>query len=225
MKPYVYKIIHKTTKQFYIGVRWANKAPALNDFGIIYFTSSKHALIKNDFSNFDRIIVAELNTREEAQLLEERLLNENWGNPLLLNSNIMDRKFICTGHSDETRKKMSSSKKGLPPNNKGKKLSDETKRKISFAAQQQIHTPEQKEKAARRMLGNQCGIGNKSRTGQKRSEEEKRKTSMSMLGKKRGPMSEASKLAMRESAKKRPRVSCVVCKMQMDVNNFARHKH
>ena len=39
--PYVYKITHKETNQFYIGFRCANKVQANLDLGFKYFTSSK----------------------------------------------------------------------------------------------------------------------------------------------------------------------------------------
>ena len=37
--PYVYKLVHKETGEFYIGFRCANKVPANEDLGIKYFTS------------------------------------------------------------------------------------------------------------------------------------------------------------------------------------------
>ena len=39
--PYVYKLTHKETGQFYIGYRKANKVQSYCDIGIVYFSSSK----------------------------------------------------------------------------------------------------------------------------------------------------------------------------------------
>jgi hypothetical protein len=47
--PYVYKIMSKTTKEYYIGLRYSENAKSFDsDFFIRYFTSSKlvHSHIK-----------------------------------------------------------------------------------------------------------------------------------------------------------------------------------
>jgi hypothetical protein len=81
--PYVYRVTHKFTKQFYIGMRSSNKVVAEKDLGIHYFTSSK--TIKNNFQNYDIQIIAYFQDWESAFLFENKLIEENWNDPLLLN--------------------------------------------------------------------------------------------------------------------------------------------
>ena len=78
--------------------------------------------------------------------------------------------------SEETKRKMSESKMGQEAWNKGLPRTDETKRKISDTM-----------------------------SGTKQSEETKRKRSASMKGMKRGPMSEEHKRKLSEAAKRRKR--------------------
>ena len=55
--PYVYRLDHPITGEFYIGYRSANKVPASEDLGIRYFTSSK--TVKPRFHEFRFCIIAE----------------------------------------------------------------------------------------------------------------------------------------------------------------------
>ena len=141
--PYVYKLTHKITSKFYIGVRWVNIYPSGLDLGIRYKTSSKY--VKPVFEEFNYEIVAEFFNHEDAIDFEQQSIAENWNNPLLLNKAIqVTKKFRCTGHSEETKAKMSIAKmsiakKGKPPNNKGKKLSNETREKIRQKSVQLAH--------------------------------------------------------------------------------------
>lgn len=81
--PYVYLVTNRYTKQFYIGMRSANKVIAEEDLGIYYFTSSKH--VRSNFSDFDIEIKAYFIDQESAFKYENELIKENWGNSLLLN--------------------------------------------------------------------------------------------------------------------------------------------
>jgi hypothetical protein len=81
--PYVYMLTHKMTGQFYIGFRCANKLPSSRDLGEVYYTSSK--FVKNNFSNFDFIILAEFFDKDFAYEFEQNLIKENFNNPLILN--------------------------------------------------------------------------------------------------------------------------------------------
>jgi hypothetical protein len=81
--PYVYKVTHKTTGNFYIGMRSANKITAEKDLGVRYFTSSK--LVKHDFSNFNIEIIAYFVDQIAAFEFENSLIESHWGDPLLLN--------------------------------------------------------------------------------------------------------------------------------------------
>ena len=107
--PYVYVCTHKITNQIYIGARCANHVPAHQDLGTYYFTSSKN--VKPIFNEFDWEIIFE-GTREEVFQLESDLIRQHWRQPYLLNKNCGGEKFNCTHHSNETKQKMSESKKG-----------------------------------------------------------------------------------------------------------------
>jgi hypothetical protein len=95
--PYVYIVRHKITKEFYIGMRSANKVVAEEDLGVFYFTSSK--TVKNNFENFDIEIVAYFEDQIAAFEFENSLIKEHWGNQLLLNKHYQEymSKFSMTG--------------------------------------------------------------------------------------------------------------------------------
>lgn len=156
--PYVYMGIHKTTNQIYIGYRERNvkhDRTSSSDLGNLYFTSSP--AIQETFDKFNWVIVAEFFDPTEAYWFEQSLIEEHWNNPLLLNKQFYSRAtslgmFRHTGrttgftgrkHSDDTKKKMSISLSTETKNlisekvsgknhpNYGKKLSNETCKKIS----------------------------------------------------------------------------------------------
>ena len=81
--PYVYIMTHKTTGQFYIGFRCANKVPSTQDLGSLYHTSSK--FVKNNFPDFECLILAEFFDKDCAYEFEQKLIKENFDNPLILN--------------------------------------------------------------------------------------------------------------------------------------------
>lgn len=56
--PYVYKLVHKTTGQFYYGYQYANRVPSTESLGVCYFTSSK-IISKLGFENFNCIVLTE----------------------------------------------------------------------------------------------------------------------------------------------------------------------
>ncbi len=64
-------------------MRSANKVIAELDLGIDYFTSSKY--VKNNFKNFNKEIIAYFKDQLSAFEFENSLIEEHWGNPLLLN--------------------------------------------------------------------------------------------------------------------------------------------
>lgn len=142
--PYVYKLTHKETGEFYIGYRAANKVYSSNDLGYKYFSSSKKVKTIG-FENFHIEIVAEFFNAEDAYEFEQGLIKENFKDPLCLNKHytISDMwKFNSTGlkrsketiakriaarkgytHSKETRLNISKSRTGI-------KLSEESKASI-----------------------------------------------------------------------------------------------
>lgn len=221
MKPYIYKITHPSGF-FYIGSRWANKICYQEDFGKIYFTSTENELVTNEFHSFTRSFI-ECETRDEVRELEKKMIREEWGNPFLLNRSIPGEKFYCDGHSEKTRQKMSESKRGKRPNNFGKPASAEACLKMSEKAKLQKHSEERKQKASARMIGNTAGLGNKSRTGQTQSAEERKKKSIALAGRDGWKPTQEQKEASSKAAANRPRFCCRECKIEMQINSFTRH--
>lgn len=174
--PYVYKCIHKITREFYFGFRCKNvksNTPSSNDLGIQYFTSSK--IVKPKFEEFEYIILAEFFNSDDAYKFEQYLIFQNWGNPLLLNKfhqyNSL-KMFKTNGTiSDETRNKISVANKGKKREN----ISLEHRRKLSIANTGKKASEETKQKLSASHLG------------KKQSEETILKRSIANTGKKRSP--------------------------------------
>lgn len=73
-QPYVYKCTEKDTGKFYIGYRYSNKVPAVEDFGVYYFTSNEY--VKKNFDKFEHEILAEFPDRKSAFAYETQLIKE-----------------------------------------------------------------------------------------------------------------------------------------------------
>lgn len=224
--PYVYKMTHRKTHEFYIGVRYGNKYPPELDLGKRYWTSSK--TVKPKFDEFDYEILAMFFDREHAIDFEQQLITEHWKDPLILNKAIqVSKTFRCVGHSVETRKKMSDARKGKPSNTTGKTLSAETRRKISEKSSSHRHSEDSKEKIRQKAIGNTRGIGNKSRTGQSQSIEERIKRGNSLRGEKNPnygkAMSESQKELIRTAMLNRPKLKCPHCSKELDPANYKRY--
>jgi len=223
--PYVYKLTHKKTNEFYIGVRWGNKYPADLDLGKRYWTSSK--IVKPKFNEFNIQIIAEFFNSEDAIDHEQILIEKNWKNPLLLNKAIqVSKTFRCTGHTKETKLKISSSKKGKPPNNKGKKLSLETVEKIRLRSSQRRHSEQSIEKIRQKAMGNKRGLGNKSRLGRKQSIGEINKRKEIQAGK--NPFlgkthTHEAKEKIKAAMVNRPKLQCPYCHRALDPTNYKRY--
>ena len=132
--PYVYRLTHKETGQFYIGYRCANKVQAARDLGHFYKSSSK--LVKQlGFENFHCNILAEFFDKEAAHNFECELIRESIKDPLILNQCVQGEHFRSTKHSEETKRKIAEANRGKhPPErvaknkpNLGRKWSDETR--------------------------------------------------------------------------------------------------
>lgn len=95
--PYVYKVTHKDTGQYYIGMRSANKVVAEQDLGTHYFTSSK--FVKNNFDDFTTTIIAYFKDQLSAFMFENELIKDCWGDKLLLNKHYQKSmtKFSMSG--------------------------------------------------------------------------------------------------------------------------------
>ena len=147
--PYVYKGTNPETQEFYIGSRWANKVSAKEDLGFEYYTSSK--VVKPVFDQFHWEIIAEFETTEEAYDYEQQLIFESWNIEGLINESCFHGKerFRITGHSEETKEKMSKSHKGtsrVP-------FTDETKEKMSEVAKGKSKSDETKENMSKAKKG------------------------------------------------------------------------
>jgi hypothetical protein len=81
--PYVYICIHKTTEEFYIGYRSANKVPSSEDLGKVYFTSSKR--VKPIFEEFNFYIIAEFFDSNDAYNHEQTLIKDHFNDALCIN--------------------------------------------------------------------------------------------------------------------------------------------
>lgn len=93
-----------------------------------YKTSSPD--IATRFNEFTWTIVKEFDNGLDAYTYENELIYENWNNPLMLNKHHRHGKaqFRCNKAVGE---KISASKKGCTPWNKGKTWTDEHRAKIS----------------------------------------------------------------------------------------------
>lgn len=114
---YVYKITINETGQFYFGFRKANKDLPENDLLVNYFSSSKVIKELISVKGLNSIIgevLFQSNDPTESYWHEQKLIEQHYGNPLLLNqhyqkSNLGFKMFLSTPESVnkmiETRKK------------------------------------------------------------------------------------------------------------------------
>jgi hypothetical protein len=181
--PYVYKLTHKETGQFYFGSRWANIVPSSEDLGIKYFTSSKY--VKPMFYDFHIDILAEFFDYKDAYLFEQDMILENWNNPLKLNKKVHKNKeilWMCpevsplkgVPKSKESISKMKQTKHKNKKSawNKGLKLTEEKYKVGGRKSKGNIRTEESKQKQSL------------STRGIPKSEEHNRKNSLALSGRK-----------------------------------------
>lgn len=105
----------------------------------------------------------------------------------------------------------------------GYKPTEATRKKMSAVSKLQVHSPERRAHMSALRIGNQFGVGNKSRKGQKNTVESNIKRSLTMTGQKRKPLTPEQKLKASEAAKARPRYSCVSCRRLLTINALSRH--
>jgi hypothetical protein len=147
MKHYTYKITQPLTGFYYIGVRSCEGEP-INDNYKGSMISWK--LTKEEKSLCIKEIIAQYDTREEANEDEEFMINQikkDWKDSNCKNGNSGKGKFCTLGlsHTEETKQKMSISQKGKPSPHKGKKrkpLSEEHKAKLSAMFKGRAQTKE-----------------------------------------------------------------------------------
>ena len=145
-KPYVYKLTHKATGQFYFGYREANKLPALDDLPK-YQTSSTY-IKRMGFDNFRWEIIAEFDEPVAAYDLEQKLISESFDHALCLNKHCIKDGVARFRPNIESLRKAHT----------GRVPSEETRRKLSEAAKRRKgriapRSEESKEKQRQAMTG------------------------------------------------------------------------
>lgn len=141
--PYVYKLEHTKTGEFYYGFRKANKVSSIDDLGPVYKTSSK--FVKPRFDEFVPTVIAEFFNEKDAFWFEQELIKENWKDPKSLNKKYINNngQAIFCGtkfNTPEQKAKISAKLKGVPKSEahriasgdaqRGKQLSEEHKAKL-----------------------------------------------------------------------------------------------
>lgn len=125
---YVYILTHRETKEFYIGVRYANKVPSSEDLGILYFTSSK--TVFPIFHQFEKFIIAEFFNYTDALEFETGLIKENFKDPLCLNKSYSGYK-VYPDMSDWPEDKIKSWKEKLSRAKRNKSKTEEHRKRQS----------------------------------------------------------------------------------------------
>lgn len=104
MRHYVYKLIEKTTNEFYYGVRTCECNPHDDSYmgSMITWNPNKNNLIKE--------IVCEFETRELSVEFESNIIEENIKHPLNRNYHTgMGLAFYGKSHKNETKQRISNS--------------------------------------------------------------------------------------------------------------------
>lgn len=131
----------------YIGItkqkpenRWNNgKGYKNNDY-------LANAILKYGWNNIEHKILYSNLTKEEAELKEVELIREYKSNIKEYGYNILDGGNVSDGMTEEVKRKISQACKGKTSWNKGKKMSDEYKKKLSEAHKGQIVSKEKRQK-------------------------------------------------------------------------------
>lgn len=167
VKPYVYRLTHKNTREFYIGYRQKNTLPAQFDLGCEY-RSSSDIVEEMGFDNFEPEILCEFDDGDQAYDYEQKLIKHHIQDHLCLNKHYID---VATGHkhfkhdlphSDEAKAKMSLAKIGNSIR-KGTKHTTEARQRQSESHLGVGHSNETRAKMSA------------TRKGKPKSEEHKRK--------------------------------------------------
>ena len=204
----VYKTTRQSTGEYYIGVHSTHN---INDTYMGSGDRIKRLITKYGKSDFVRITLVECTTRADALKREADILtNEVLNDPLCLNITVGGKGNPAGGHgisddaraklrlihlgkskSEETRKRISESKKGIPSPLKGASRSMEIRNRISAGLMGRVVSDSTKEKISR------------ARTGQPRSPETIEKIRAA---------SKAKRHTEETKARMRGRVfECVVC--------------
>lgn len=223
----LYKIINKTTEEFYIGIHKINTEnhPDFNDGYLGSGHRIKASVKKYGKKVFKRIILAISEDLNVIVKLEEETVNQTLlDDPLCLNLALGGRINPNWNYSEETRKKMSEAQKGKVPWNKGIPRTEETKQKLRESnlgnkyALGCVRSEETKKKLSK------ASTGNKNALGAVWSEESRKQLSISKKGKPATnlgiPHSEETKFKISEANK--GKVACN--KGKICINNKIKNK-
>jgi len=189
--------IGQTNKEKY---RWSQHKYIANNLEKFMKTSQyiHKAMAKYGTTNFNYEIIAQSKSQEDADLSEIELIkqydsrNHNKGYNFRIGGYVTER-------SEETRKKISESLKGKIPPHTGKKHSEETKMKLSISAKMRKQIPPSpKGRKLSEEHKKKLSDIKKGKPGKKTSEEAKIKISESNKGKKH---SKETKIKISESHK------------------------
>jgi hypothetical protein len=114
--PYVYRLTHKLTGEYYIGSRYTKKLNLPPEEDIVLYQSSSKTIHISGFDNFNYEIIALFfaeSARQDSYQFENNLIKENWGDPLLLNKHYSvngHEKFVSshTGMSGKVNARLAS---------------------------------------------------------------------------------------------------------------------
>jgi len=184
--PFTYTVRFKPTGQYYYGYR-GRKGCDPSDLWTTYFTSSKIVaeLIRiHGPDSFEPRVRKIFSTAIDAQKWERKVLQklDARNNKSLLNQSNGGRGFRLASHSEESRKKISTSRTGIT-------FSDEHKKNIGIAARGRITSLHTKEKISIALRGKVVSQETKSKlsvaaSNRKHTAETKHKLSVLQAGKK-----------------------------------------
>lgn len=206
----------------YIGITSMNPPEKRWKNGLGYSKQNfmSKAIEKYGWNNIQHEVLYDELTKNEAEQIEIKLIAEHKSNQKEYGYNVSNGGNTVGKHSEETRKKMSESKKGIKFSdahkrnlseskqgerhpNYGKKLSEETKRNISKSKQGHVVSEETREKLRKANIGKHHTEKTRDKirkvnTERHHTEEHKRKISESLKGRK---LSEETKKKISESKK------------------------
>ena len=131
----------------YIGItkqkpenRWNNGRGYKNNDYLV------NAILKYGWDNIEHKILYNNLSKEEAEQKEIELIKKYKSNIKKYGYNILNGGNVSDGITEETRRKISETSKGRKAWNKGKKMSDDYRKKLSEAHKGQIVSEEQRQK-------------------------------------------------------------------------------
>lgn len=153
---YIYTYVNKETKKTYIGARCKYKGSCYDDFNIKYFSSSKDKEFRKDIADGKLeghivLVMNDDNADKKIFEVEAKMIQAYWDKYGKENSynHYANGNWSTAGmhtnvgriFSDETRKKMSETRKGRISPMKGKQLSYDARKKMSISQKLRNQNP------------------------------------------------------------------------------------